>query len=93
MSVDSHDDVDALLDAGDAIGALSAALRSAGARCTMDRRRNVTHPCWRCGTTERPRDLIAIGTYTRLMGGGIQPGDAIKRPLCAECIAATEVAR
>lgn len=93
MSVDSHDDVDALLDAGDAIGALSALLKSAGARCTMDRRRNVTHPCWRCGTTERPRDLIAIGTYTRPMGGGIQPGDAIKRPLCAECIAATEVAR
>lgn len=75
----------------DAIGELCALLRECGARITLDRRATFEDPCWRCSTVERPRSLVQIGTYTRPMGGNLQPGDAIRRPLCAECITATEV--
>lgn len=75
--------------AADPIGYLSDCLRDAGIVPTWDRRRNITHPCWRCDTTSEPRDLVEIGRYTRFVGGNLKPGDAIMRPLCAACVAAT----
>lgn len=69
----------------DPVGALSAMLREAGARVTFDGRANVTHPCWRCGTTEKPRELEVIGVYARWLGGNLEPGDKIRRPLCGAC--------
>lgn len=69
----------------DPVGALSAMLRDAGARVTFDGRANVTHPCWRCGTTEKPRELEVIGVYARWLGGNLEPGDKIRRPLCGAC--------
>lgn len=69
----------------DPIKELYKLLAEAGARVTFDRHRNMTHPCYRCGTTERPRDLVTIGTYSRPFGGGILAGDRIVRPLCKSC--------
>lgn len=60
-------------------------LREAGARPTFDRERSIALPCVICGTTAQPRDLVTVGTYTRRMGGGIQPGDRIDRPMCMRC--------
>jgi hypothetical protein len=74
----------------DPIRELGELLEAAGARVTLDRDRNVTHPCVRCRTTTEPRELVTIGTYTRPMGGNLRPGDAIVRPLCAACREATE---
>jgi hypothetical protein len=71
------------------IDELGELLRLANAHVTFDRRRNVTHPCWRCGDTEARRDLVQIGTYSRAMGGNLRPGDPIVRPLCPACTAAT----
>lgn len=71
------------------IAALSRILQASGLRATMDRRRSTALPCWRCETTETPRRLVAIGTYTRPVGGNILPGDEIDRPLCAPCEEAT----
>lgn len=50
---------------------------------------DLTDPCCRCVTVERARELVQIGTYTRPMGAGIQPGDPIVRPMCAPCREAT----
>lgn len=74
----------------DAVRQLSDLLREAGARVTFDRRRTFNDPCWLCATTSEPRELVAIGTYTRPMGGNLQPGDRIERPLCARCREMTE---
>ncbi len=73
----------------DIVAELGEALRQANARPTFDRRRSIALPCWLCETTAVPRDLVVIGTYTRPMGGQIQPGDSIRRPLCAECVTRT----
>lgn len=83
-STDEPDEVQRLIDAGDAIGALSALLRASGARVTFDPERSIAKPCIVCGTTEQPRDLVQIGTFTRPLGGHI-PGDPITRPMCAAC--------
>lgn len=77
------------MNTDDPIRQLGELLASVGARVTMDPRRNVTHPCWRCETTSEPRALVEIGRYTRPVGGGNLPGDAIERPLCAACEEAT----
>jgi hypothetical protein len=73
----------------DPVAELTAVLRDAGVRPTLDRERNVTHPCTICLTLAHPRQLIEIGRYTRKMGGNINPGDAIERPMCASCVKAT----
>jgi hypothetical protein len=78
------DEVKRWLDAGDPIRALDAALREAGARPTFDPERSIAKPCMICGTTERPRDLVVIGTWSRPIGGH-KLGDAISRPMCAGC--------
>lgn len=72
----------------DAIKMLCNAIRDSGARMTMDRRRSTALPCWRCETTDVPRDLIEIGRYTRAVGGNNLPGDRIDRPMCPACVAA-----
>lgn len=36
------------------------------------------------GTTDQPRDLVQIGTFTRRIGGHVV-GDKITRPMCAAC--------
>lgn len=69
----------------DPITELGLLLAAAGARATFDRHRNLTHPCYRCGTTERPRDLVTVGRYLRPFGGGLLPGDRLVRPLCKSC--------
>ena len=55
---------------------------------TMDRRRSIALPCWRCETADVPRTLVEIGRYTRAVGGGNLPGDKIERPMCPACVAA-----
>jgi hypothetical protein len=55
------------------------------ARVTLDPDRSTAKACILCHTVAEPRDLVQIGTYTRHMGGGIRPGDAIERPMCARC--------
>ena len=72
----------------DAIKMLCNAIRDSGAGMTMDRRRSTALPCWRCETTDVPRDLIEIGRYTRAVGGNNLPGDRIDRPMCPTCVAA-----
>lgn len=72
------------------IATLCKLLEESGARVTLDPHRSTALPCVVCGTSDEPRDLVAIGTYTRRMGGGIEPGDAIMRPMCARCVEATE---
>lgn len=75
----------------DAIEELAEVLRQVGARPTLDRLRNFTHPCYSCGTTDEPRELVEIGRYSRpRIGGSCQVGDAIRRPLCADCRAISE---
>lgn len=83
------DEIRKRIEAGDPIGALDAALREAGARPTLDRHRSMALPCYICGEETAPRTLVQIGTYTRRMGGNLQPGDRIERPLCARCDEAT----
>jgi hypothetical protein len=68
----------------DAVEELGRILQEVGARPTYDPERSTAKPCMVCGTTDEPRDLVRIGTWTRCVGGHI-PGDAITRPLCAEC--------
>jgi hypothetical protein len=60
-------------------------LSEANIRMTLDRRRTVRDPCWLCSTTSEPRNLVTIGHYARPMGGNLQPGDPISRPLCPRC--------
>jgi hypothetical protein len=74
----------------DPVAELSDLLRDAGARPTLDMERSTALPCVRCHTTSEPRDLVRIGTYTRPMGGGLRPGDAITRPMCKACVTTTE---
>lgn len=69
----------------DPIAELSALLKEAGAHVTFDRHRSIALPCYRCNTTDRPRDLVTIGHYSRPFGGNLQPGDRIVRPLCKHC--------
>lgn len=69
----------------DPVAYLGKMLAEVGARVTIDARRCTTDPCWMCGTSKAPRDLVTIGTYTRPMGGNLRPGDRIDRPLCASC--------
>ena len=64
---------------------LGDALKAAGARVTLDPHRSTAKPCVICGEAEKPRELVVVGTYTRRMGGNIQPGDKIERPLCKRC--------
>jgi hypothetical protein len=90
--------VDHKQGAGDGAGGVSVSfvdelidlLREANIRPTLDFDADLTRPCVLCATTEEPRDLIVIGKYTRRMGGGLIPGDAIRRPMCARCREATE---
>jgi hypothetical protein len=70
------------------VARLAALLKEAGARVTFDPERSIAKPCIICGTLERPRDLVAIGTFARPIGGHL-PGDAITRPMCAICEEAT----
>jgi hypothetical protein len=91
MSTDD-DEIAAAIAEGDPIKALDIGLRAAGARVTMDPDRSTARPCVICRTTSEPRDLVQIGTYTRRMGGNLQPGDRIDRPMCARCRALTEPA-
>lgn len=76
-------------DMRDPVAELCRILEEAGARVTMDPARSISLPCVICGEKEKPRDLVRIGTYTRRMGGNIQPGDAIVRPMCARCVELT----
>ncbi len=73
----------------DPVAELAEVLRACGARPTMDAARNVTLPCVLCGESKAPRTLVKIGTYTRRMGGNLQPGDAITRPMCQCCVKLT----
>ena len=57
---------------------------------TFDPARNITKPCFFCGTVADPRHLVAVGQWTRNAYGGMKAGDAITRPLCQECIDVTE---
>ena len=68
----------------DPIAELTELLRLVGARPTFDAERSIAKPCMICGTTERPRNLVQIGTWTRPIGGHLV-GDAISRPMCAPC--------
>lgn len=61
-----------------------------GVRMTFDAERSIAKRCVICGTTDAPRKLVTVGTYTRRMGGGLMPGDRIERPLCAACEEATQ---
>jgi hypothetical protein len=70
--------------ARDAVAELSRILKECGARVTFDPERSIAKPCMICGTTEQPRDLVKIGTWSRHIGGHAI-GDAITRPLCASC--------
>lgn len=74
----------------DAIEELGRLLQSIGAKVTLDRHRNITLGCCLCETVTEPRDLVRIGTYTRIMGGGNGPGDPIIRPMCNRCRILTE---
>lgn len=69
----------------DPVEQLSAILREVGARPTIDVQRTTRRPCYLCGTEDSPRALVEIGVYTRRMGGNLQPGDKIERPLCKRC--------
>lgn len=71
-----------------AIARLAELLRKAGAVVTLDPDRNITHPCFCCGTTDAPRDLVRVGTWSRKVGVRGDAGDPIERPLCAACVAA-----
>lgn len=68
----------------DAFAKLGEILREVGARVTIDMDRSIAKPCMICGTKAKPRDLIVIGTWTRPIGGH-RIGDAISRPMCADC--------
>lgn len=68
----------------DHVAKLGELLREIGARVTFDPERSIAKPCIVCGTTEQPRDLVQIGTFTRPLGGHA-PGDKITRPMCATC--------
>jgi hypothetical protein len=72
----------------DAVDELSRLLKECKARVTFDPERSIAKPCIVCGTTEQPRDLVQIGTFTRRMGGHI-PGDKITRPMCTACVELT----
>lgn len=78
------------MSANDPINDLCDLLREANVRVTFDRHRSIANPCYLCGTTAAPRDLVRIVTYMRPMGGDLRPGDAIIRPLCMTCREATE---
>lgn len=69
----------------DPVAELAEILRAAGIRPTFDPDRNIRRPCVICGETDEPRELVTIGTYARRMGGNLQPGDAIQRPMCKRC--------
>lgn len=69
----------------DWIEMLCEALRGTGARMTIDSERNASHPCFCCGETEKPRDLVRVGVWTRRVGGRGSFGDAIQRPVCEAC--------
>ncbi len=71
--------------ADDPIRELDALLKEAGLRPTFDQDRSIAKPCVICGEDDKPRELITIGTYTRRMGGNLQPGDRIERPMCKRC--------
>lgn len=73
----------------DAVDELVDLLKSCNARVTLDPDRNFTHPCFRCGTQERPRHLVDVGVWTMDVYGGMKAGDPITRPMCDECITPT----
>lgn len=73
----------------DPIKELDAMLAAAGLRPTFDKDRSTAKPCVLCGEADKPRDLVEIGVYTRRMGGNLQPGDKIVRPMCARCVELT----
>lgn len=56
---------------------------------TLDFERDITKPCFNCGTTEQPRDLVVVGTWSRKVGNRGARGTAIRRPMCADCAALT----
>lgn len=84
-------EIQAALDANDPIKALSLILEAAGVVPTFDADRSTAKPCVICHTTDQPRDLVQIGTYTRRMGGNLKPGDRIMRPMCERCEKLTAV--
>ena len=71
---------------------LGQILANCGARMTFDSERDTSAACFNCGTTERPRDLVVVGTWTRAVGNRGIAGDPIERPLCAECARSTQPA-
>lgn len=73
------------LAAGDAIGALIAAVEAAGGRFTFDPGRDITHACTFCGDSTKPRTLETIGTYV--------DGDELTRPVCPDCMVIVEARR
>jgi hypothetical protein len=64
---------------------LTGLLKAAGAVPTWDPERNVTKPCFGCGTTNSPRELVDVGTWSRQVGNHCLVGEPIRRPMCSEC--------
>ena len=67
-----------------AVDQLVELLKQAGARVTYDSERSIEKPCYVCRTVTVERKLVAIGKFTRCIGGH-HPGDQIMRPMCESC--------
>ena len=61
------------------IDELCEALERSGLRVTFDPERDFTKPCWNCGDSSTPRDLVDVGHYLN------QHRDEMTRPICATC--------
>lgn len=72
-------------DAPDAVDRLIALLKRANAVVTLDMERSTALPCFDCGTTDQPRDLVKVGVWTRSVGARGSAGDDILRPICPRC--------
>lgn len=79
-----------MMEMKDAIRELGKILEEVGAKVTFDRHRSIALACCLCETVTETRTLVRIGTYTRIMGGNLGPGDPIVRPMCDRCRILTE---
>lgn len=68
---------------------LAALLKEVGAYVTFDADRAISGPCFNCGTTDAPRSLVVVGTWSRQVGNRGKAGSRIERPMCAACVEST----
>lgn len=54
-------------------------IADSGVRVTFDPERDITKPCFACGSTSQPRALVDVGNYLA------EPRAPMTRPICPDC--------